>query len=227
MIFVTGDIHGDIDIHKLSSGKFPFGKKLTRDDYLIICGDFGLLWGDSDEEHYWLRWLQRKPWTTLWIDGNHENYDMIQKYPREQWHGGEIQKISENIFHLCRGNMFDIDGRSFFVFGGAESHDIEYRIPGKSWWPQELPTEEEIDFGRTVLENAGWKADYILTHSLPGKIQDSIFGTGLYPKNRLTDFFDEINAKAKFGSWFSGHYHISSIYEEKYCLIFDMIVLVG
>lgn len=57
MIYITGDIHGDIDIHKLTTQNFPQQRTMTKDDYLIICGDFGLLWDDSPSEHYWLRWL--------------------------------------------------------------------------------------------------------------------------------------------------------------------------
>ena len=41
MIYVTGDTHANIDIEKLNTTKFPQQKTLTKDDYLIICGDFG------------------------------------------------------------------------------------------------------------------------------------------------------------------------------------------
>ena len=71
MIFITGDIHGSIDIHKLNAGSFTVQNTLSRSDYLIICGDFGLVWDNSKEEKYWRKWLDDKPWTTLWIDGNH------------------------------------------------------------------------------------------------------------------------------------------------------------
>ena len=55
MIYITGDIRGDIDIRKLTTRNFPQQRTMTKDDYLIICGDFGLLWDDSPSEHYWLR----------------------------------------------------------------------------------------------------------------------------------------------------------------------------
>lgn len=70
MIFITGDIHGNIDISKLNSKNFPEGKHLTRNDYVIVCGDFGLVWNESEEEFYWRNWLENKPWTTLWVCGN-------------------------------------------------------------------------------------------------------------------------------------------------------------
>ena len=44
-IFVTGDIHASYDIAKLSESCFNTAG-LTKDDYVIICGDFGLVWNN-------------------------------------------------------------------------------------------------------------------------------------------------------------------------------------
>ena len=41
MIYITGDIHGSIDIAKILPENWNESEKLTRSDYLIICGDFG------------------------------------------------------------------------------------------------------------------------------------------------------------------------------------------
>lgn len=65
MILITGDLHGEHDIQKFSVSCFPLQKQLSRKDYVIICGDFGLVWRDSSEERHWLKWLEDKPWTTL------------------------------------------------------------------------------------------------------------------------------------------------------------------
>ncbi len=224
MIFITGDIHGYNDIHKLTSDCFLWEKEITRGDYLIICGDFGLCWDHSNEEKYWLNWLDRKPWTTLWIDGNHENFELLSEYPVEEWNGAKVQKITDNIIHICRGSVFTIDSISFFAFGGAESHDKEYRILGKTIWYEELPSETEIETGREALEKSGWKADIIITHSFPTKIQEEVYQKGMYAVNELTDFFDEVNEKCSFRLWFSGHYHRSSEYDNKHFFIFNNIV---
>lgn len=69
MIYVTGDTHGALSINKLSSDEFPQGKELTKNDYVIICGDFGLVWNNNGEDYWWRRWLDNKPWTTLFVDG--------------------------------------------------------------------------------------------------------------------------------------------------------------
>lgn len=224
MIFITGDLHGHHDIHKFSMNCFTMQNELTRSDYVIICGDFGLRWCDSAEERYWLKWLDEKTWTTLWIDGNHESFDMLKDYPIEEWKGGKVQKITDNIFHLCRGSLFEIDGKRIFAFGGAESHDKQYRKLGDTLWEEELPNEEEMEHGRQVLESANWDADIMITHSLPSRIQEDLFSDMHYQKNRLTDFFDELEEKVDFKLWFSGHYHQSGWYDKKHILIYNDIV---
>lgn len=226
MIFITGDIHGDYDIRKFKTDTFPIQKDLSRSDYMIICGDFGLVWDNSAEEKYWRKWLDEKPWTTLWIDGNHENFELLKEYPTEDWHGGKIQKITDNIFHLCRGYVFEIDGRKIFAFGGAESHDKEHRILGQSIWNEEVPTEEEIQQGRKSLDDVNWNVDIVITHSISTKLQTYIFeGWGGYGINRQTDFFGELDEKLSFSMWFSGHYHIDMNYDDKHFLIYNNIVM--
>ena len=49
---------------------------MTKEDYVIICGDFGGVWNkevENKEEKHLLDWLEEKPFTTLFVDGNHEN----------------------------------------------------------------------------------------------------------------------------------------------------------
>ena len=63
---------------------FPEQKEVGKEDYVIICGDFGGVWDvdrfmvqESPEEKNALDWLESKPFTTLVILGNHENYDRL------------------------------------------------------------------------------------------------------------------------------------------------------
>lgn len=227
MIYVTGDLHGHVDIYKFYSSAFPEGKNLTRSDYVIICGDFGLIWErNSRRDKYWLKWLDKKPWTTLWIDGNHENFELLDEYPVEDWQGGKVQKITDNIIHLCRGSLFELDNKRVFAFGGAESHDKQYRRVGRSWWEDEMPTDEEMEHGRKTLNTAGWNVDIVLTHSLPSRIQNVLFRDNEYKTNALTDYFDEIDNRLDFKMWFSGHYHKPMKYDEKYILVYKDIIRV-
>ena len=175
MILITGDIHGSHDIHKLSNKGNPDFKdifnSMTKDDYVIICGDFGLVWNNDKEDMWWRSWLNDRPFTTLFVDGNHEIFDLLNAYPVENWHGGKIHRIAPSIIHLMRGQLFDIEGKSFFTMGGAESHDREFRTIGISIWEQELPNNKEYAQALSTLENCEYKADYVITHCAPTDIE--------------------------------------------------------
>ena len=63
--------------------------------------------------------LRRSPYTILWVQGNHENYDLIGEYPLEEWHGGKVRHIiRDKVILLERGQVFEIEGKSFFAFEG-------------------------------------------------------------------------------------------------------------
>ena len=222
MIYITGDTHIPSDINKLSSKRFPEQKEMTPKDYLIICGDFGGIWRGDNEEKYWLKWLGEKNFTTLFIDGNHENFDMLKEYPETDFFGGKAHKISDKIYHLMRGQIFEIDGKKIFTLGGASSHDKEYRTEGKSWWKEELPFEKELETATENLALHGNKVDFVITHSAPSSIQRTIKPN--YEENILTDYLDALKEKLTYKKWFFGHYHIDSQIDEKHFAIFDFIV---
>ena len=94
MIYITGDTHIPVDIQKLATKRFPEQKEMTKNDYVIICGDFGGVWDDSNEEKYWIKWLKNKNFTTLFIDGNHENFDMLYSLPIVDFCGGNAHIVS-------------------------------------------------------------------------------------------------------------------------------------
>ena len=244
-IFITGDTHGDFTRFKKEIFYEQTG--LTKDDCAIICGDFGGIWnGDADERH-WLDWLEAKPFTTLFVSGNHENFDLLAEYPTEDWHGGKVQRIRPSVIHLMRGQIYDIQGKTFFTMGGGSSHDIQdgileaddpllkkkcrrldargamYRINHLSWWKEELPSEEEYQTARVNLDRAGWEVDYIITHCCPSSVQDTFSG-GLYQRDALTEFFDEVRQRCRFKYWFFGHYHEDMVIEKKYVMLYEQII---
>lgn len=198
MIYLTGDTHGDFRrFTKKQRMKLPF--KFLENDYVIVCGDLGLLWENNKELAYNLDWLSRLPFTILWVQGNHENYNMIAEHPLEEWKGGNVRHIiRDKIILLERGQVFTIEGKTFFTFGGASSHDIQggildknsptykkdhknvlqskkpFRILNVSWWQEELPTEEELEEGRKNLEKAGYQVDYVISHCASNRVQEML-----------------------------------------------------
>lgn len=244
MIYITGDTHADFS--RFLIDKFPIQKEMTKDDYVIICGDFGGVWTfekENIQEKYWLDYLNEKNFTTLFVDGNHENFTRLYNYPIEEWHGGKVHKIRDSVLHLMRGEIFDIDNKSFFTFGGAQSHDIQdgilnldeeekiyemrkrgayFRIRDFSWWDLELPNEEEMQNGIKNLEKVNYKVDYIISHCCPTSIQTLINPS--YKKDILTDYLQKISEKCEFKKWFFGHYHDYKQVNSQFILLYEDIV---
>ncbi|MCD8367587.1 MAG: metallophosphoesterase [Clostridiales bacterium] len=229
MFFVTGDTHGSFDLEKLSAKNFPEGKTLTRSDYVIVCGDFGFPFLPSDvypdtefipDKHArasrsrylkWMRWLSEKTFTVLWLDGNHDNHPFWDGQPVTAWNGGlvNLHPLAENVIHLRRGEYYTIDGTTFWVMGGAASHDREGRIEGYNWWPEEIPSYQERMHGLATLEARGNRVDYILTHTLPQSMMAAVCGKAYAPEPTQS-YLDQIYANTEFRYWFCGHMHLHS-----------------
>ncbi|EPY2271283.1 metallophosphoesterase family protein [Clostridium sporogenes] len=226
MIYITGDTHFPNDIEKLNELNFPECKNLTKDDYVIICGDFGAIWNNSKQELYWRELLQNKPWTTLFIDGNHENFDLLYQFPVEEWHGGKVHKINNSIYHLMRGQVFNINGLKFWTMGGATSTDKENRIKNISWWEEEIPNSNEMTEGLDNLKKHNNEVDYILTHTCSSSIlQDitEIYGFQPKPEENLNKYLKIIEEKFKFKKWYFGHFHEDIKIDEKHTMVFEKI----
>lgn len=221
MLFITGDTHIPIDINKLSTKRFPEQKEMTKNDYVIICGDFGGVWDESNEEKYWIKWLKSKNFTTLFVDGNHENFDILNSLPTTEFCGGTVHKVDDGIYHLMRGEVYCIDEKKFFVFGGAGSHDKEHRTEGKNWWKEELPNEKEYINAERNLEKNGFRCDYIITHSAPCSVQKTVAPD--YEENELTMFLEHVKDESEYNKWFFGHYHIDKDVDGKHIAIFDSL----
>ena len=208
-IYLTGDTHIPIDIQKLGTKQFPEQKMMTRNDYVVILGDFGLYWHEDKEYYWWRRWLKDKKFTILWIDGNHENHEWIDSMKVSEWNGGKVHQTEENIIHLMRGQIYTIDGKTFFTFGGASSYDKEQRREGISWWAREEASYAEQTEGLKNLEAHNWKIDYILTHTCPKTLIPSMFKAKIYENNPTENYLDYIAENAQYNRWYFGHWHQS------------------
>ena len=224
MIYITGDTHIPMDITKLSTKRFPQQKEMTEHDFLIICGDFGGVWCGDNEELYWRKWLEEKNFTTLFVDGNHENFDLLNEFPVSSFFGGKAHKISDKIFHLMRGEIYEIEGKKIFTFGGAASHDRDFRTEGKNWWNKELPSEEEMNAGIQNLEKARWDVNFVITHCAPTNIQKKIAPD--YEENILTDFLQSVKEKLSYEKWFFGHYHKDQTIDDHHLALFQSVLKV-
>ena len=237
MIFVTGDTHGS-EFNRLSSLNFPINSQLTKSDYVIICGDFGIY--DDNTSRYWLKWLSNKNFTTLFVDGNHENHDYLDKFPVSQFHKAKVHKISDSVYHILRGEVIEIDGYTFFAFGGARSHDISdgilqktkgwksryinalrddkmVRVEGYDWWDRELQTSSERQNAFENLRRVNNNVHYIITHECA--YSSLKFVSPFIEHDICVDFLEEVKRLVSFKHWYFGHHHINiDINSQETCL---------
>ncbi len=225
MIYVTGDIHSDIN--RFNDKFIPGESALGENDYILICGDFGFIFRNDDKEKALLDELERKPYKILWIDGNHENFNALSDFPVEEWNGGKVHRIRTNILHLLRGQIFTIEGKTFFTMGGAYSPDRYMRIKNFSYWAEELPDNNEYKEAIENLKKHGNKVDYILTHTAPKEI---ILRMGYHPDPHdaeLTGFLEWIMYECEYTHWFFGHFHEDRNIGEKFtALLFDSVKII-
>lgn len=251
MIYITGDCHSDFV--RFNKENFPEQKEMTKDDCVIICGDFGGVW-DVDEESkreiWWMDWLEERPFTTLFVDGNHENFDRLYDYPVEEWNGGKVHKIRPSVIHLMRGQIYQIEDKKIFTFGGASSHDISggildpeapdykakkkevdkgwlpYRINHISWWSQELPSEAEMEEGFKNLSIHGNTVDFIVSHCCSSSTQ-VLLGGGMFTPDVLTNYLEQIRKTVTFKKWFFGHYHDNKNVNADEILLYEQIIRIS
>lgn len=201
MIYVTSDLHGDLSRFKESSIK-----KLKRNDTLIILGDFGFLWEGGKAELKAVKWLATRKFDVCFIDGCHENFDLLKEYPIEEFKGGKVRVLGKRLRYLLRGEIFTIEDKRILAIGGAETKDKEDRVEGINWWRAELPKADELDRCEENLVRHNWKVDYILTHDAPAKLLMFI-DMSLNEFNWFEAFLDDVMRRTQYVHWYFGRYH--------------------
>lgn len=220
--YLTGDLHGEgMRLANLID-------KLDENDTLIVLGDFGFIWDNSLElERTMLDALEKAlPYTIAFVDGNHENFPMIQELETiEEWNGGRIGRISKNIIHLLRGEVYNLNGKKVGVCGGADSIDISWRTQGISWWPEERIGVQDVQNFLEKTKNT--KLDLVLTHDCPAflvplvKIYSNIneVSEPSVSQQRLQEIYNETT----FAKWYFGHWHMDRQLTEQFECLYNTI----
>lgn len=223
MIYITGDMHASLD---REIGRPRFLESLTENDSLIVLGDFGYTW----RKEYLNLYNYKVP--TFVVDGNHDNYTILNDSPITEMLGSEVGVLKEGVYRLKTGNIYNFNGLKVFVFGGALSIDKAMRTPYVSWWPEEIPTRNDYNRALENLEKANWDIDLFLAHTCSEEVCERLF----HYSYKITDPTEKMisqlefeinyhNPKAKYLFLF-GHHHNFRIFS-KYACLYSEVVKVG
>ncbi|MBQ3545494.1 MAG: metallophosphoesterase [Lachnospiraceae bacterium] len=212
-LFITGDTHGERA--RFTYKDLPFEKIAKEGDVLIVAGDFGFLWDEnSTTELEFRKIFIEKQYTTCFIDGNHENFDMIESFPVSEWQGGKVHIIEADkngepkLIHLMRGQVYKIAEKKIFTLGGGYSIDKYMRRKGESWWSQEMPTDIDFKESLTNLSKHNNKVDYVVTHAAREKVMEFMFGRDRdINEKQLNNFLEYIYENTEFEHWYFAHLH--------------------
>ena len=221
MIYVTGDMHGDLE--RLYDKEF---RKLKKGDILIVCGDFGYIFDGSKQEREVINFFAKRKFITAFVEGTHDNLERINRCRETFWKGGKVHRIKGNLLHLMRGQIFNIDDKKFFTFGGGESTDKDMRVAQGFWWREEEATPAEMADGARVLDEAGCKVDYIITHEPPSLVKSAILlRRGDNDNiNKLNGYLEEIGRSCSYDHWFFGSLHEDRVITEHHTCVFKKLI---
>lgn len=214
-VFFAGDVHGN-----LSSASYLIRMAAAHGlSEIYQVGDWGYWEAEFTGEIFLdevSKELVAKGIILYWIDGNHENFELL--YEKYNVTGPGEYTIRPNIIYLARGTTKVIGGKKFIFCGGAVSIDKRRRIPYISWWPHEQITWHDSEI--TVANGQG--ADVMVLHDAPAGLPKldaylGEFNPGVYPEAHAHRVLVENMVRAiKPKVIVHGHYHFYYVDEFDY-----------
>lgn len=218
MIYITGDTHGDITRFKQFKAIFPKYRH-----HLLVCGDFGFVWNNSEQEKKRLIKLEKLDCNILFVEGTHDNLDLLSGYPLEEFCGGKVRRIAKNVFWMQRGELFNIEGETVFAMGGGESSDADEREEGVNWWRGELPSVSEIEYAWNTIEKVEDGVDIIITHHNP-RLELGLIDAQRQTVNALGVFLSEVAKTVNYRHWYFGKDHVDKTVSPRMTAVFEKIL---
>ena len=168
MIYYTGDIHGDVLHIRDMVTKY----EITDQDVIVILGDVGMnYYGKNHGDQHRKKKLNKLGVPVFCIHGNHEmRPETIPTYHKDTWQGGTVyvEDAYPNLLFAKDGEVYDLDGQSTLVIGGAYSVDKWYRLRmDMNWFADEQPSDEIKSRVMQKLEKLNRKVDVVLSHTCP------------------------------------------------------------
>lgn len=225
MIYLSGDIHGDVNRVSRDIGKYG----ITKNDIIILLGDVGLNFIGFEKSRMRKEFLNCFGIPIFCIHGNHEiRPETLPSYYEKVWHGGivYVEDSYPNLLFAKDGELFDLDGYITLVIGGAYSVDKYYRLShGYPWFADEQPYDVIKKRVESNLEAHGWIVNIVLSHTCPKKyIPTEAFLPGLDQSNvdRSTEkWLGKIEEKLTYGDWYCGHWHIDKRVDKVHFMMYS------
>ncbi len=197
MIYVIADTHGDTEVlaNKLI-------KHLKEEDHLIIAGDFGFLWENTEKEHKVIRKLGMKKHTTIFIPGENDNISLYKELAAEDAFGGRAANLFGNLWMAFPG-IFEIEGKKLLLCGEPADDAQESMI-------NELFRSDETK---------ALQLDAVITFEPPVSLGGFVMGE--YEAGKLGYLFDSVKTEIDFKKWYFGKLHKNMMISQKYCAVFD------
>ncbi|AIY01617.1 hypothetical protein ART_2018 [Arthrobacter sp. PAMC 25486] len=164
-ILVAGDWHADAEwAERVIREAAKVGYRT-----IIHAGDLGVLWpsggGPKTEDRFTRllkRWLKKSGIILIFADGNHDVHPRLRQLPLNEDGFGVI---SSQLLYSPRGHRFTLGGKRFASFGGAVSIDKSMRVEGRTFWPEEAITAENLSrLGKEPV-------DILITHEVAAGIK--------------------------------------------------------
>jgi hypothetical protein len=172
-------------------------------DTILHVGDFGYKYGSTDAYYFEKplhQALLEHNVKLVWVDGNHENHEMLRTLPRLP--NGFVQTGKRgNIFYAPRGHRWTWSGRTFGALGGAWSPNGARLKEGVTVFKElEQPTWDDLaKLGNEPL-------DYLISHDAPERVAlKSLFG--IVEKTPTRKILQKAVDLTKPSRVFSGHWH--------------------
>lgn len=219
-VALAGDWHGST----LAAGAAFHEARRAGADVLVQLGDLGVWPGHEGQEYLdTLEYLADKYMLPLlFIDGNHEDFPQLNAAHR---HETGVGVLRPNVLHLRRGTVWTWAGYRFGALGGAPSIDKGTRLPGVSWWPEEVVTEADVT---SLLENTGDEPlDVLLTHDT---VSDAPLPTRRFPLPGAVQMecdisrqqLSRVTAQVTPQLLVHGHYHEHKEYPSAYTQVLGL-----
>ena len=228
MIYITGDIHGEVKRIKAFSEYY----ELNEDDIVIILGDVGVnYYLDSRDRKNKKILSQLKP-TIFCIHGNHEQRPyLIEGYLKKDWNGGEVwyQEEYQNLLFAEDGCVFELGGHKALVIGGAYSVDKYYRLErGYGWWDSEQPNDEiKKKVEDAIRDNPD--IDIVLSHTCPFKYEPREMFLSMIDQSTVDssteEWLDKIEETLGYKRWYCGHWHTDKKIDRMVFMFKDFTVI--